>query len=244
MDLQQQRTALRVQLLHMSRLSQRALDYSVKGYRFGNAEFSRHTGSVERELKERYCEIKHLCRQLIAAGAAAPSDFRFSLAALRLNSAFYKTYKAAVRIAKVTALHLERNTIAKSAALDKFGELANCFVRLCTIALFLNDAGPAETVLQNQGVWRRGELIFDSSRSAAETWIEDRDAFTLAITQNLCVVAKQAHEMADAIMFWLRGRDCALSFEADGHHALECLIPKSGIVNRIGMENSYQPACS
>jgi hypothetical protein len=239
MDLQQQRTALRVQLLHISRLSQRALDYSVKGYKFGNTEFSSHTGSVERELKERYSEIKHLCRQLIAAGAADPSDFRFSLAALRLNSAYYRTYKAAARIAKVTTLHLERNTIAKSAALDKFGELANSFVRLCTIALFLNDAGPAETVLQNQGVWRRSELIFDGS---AEYWMDDRDAYTLAITQNLCVVAKQAHEMADAITFWLKGRDRVLSFEADGHHALECLIPKSRIGNRISMENNYQPA--
>lgn len=237
MNLQQQRTALRTQLLDLSRLSQRALDYSVKGYEFNSFDFSRHPRSVKRQLKDRYCQIKILSRQLIGTGVAAPSDFRFSLAALRLNSAFYKTYKAAARIAQATTLRLENRTIAKCAALDEFGELINRLVRLCTVALFLNDASYAETVLHSQAVWRRSELILDHSRSA-ENEPHPGDFETLAITQNLSIVAKQAHEMADAILFWLKGRDCALAFETEGHNALEHLIPKSG----LAVETSLDPA--
>lgn len=217
MNLQEQRTALRTQLLDLSRLSQRALDYSIKGYELRNSDFSRQPGGVSRQTKERYNQIRILCRQLIGMGVAAPSDFRFSLAALRLNSAFYKTYKAAARIAQA-------RTISSCAALDDFGELVNRLVRLSTVALFLNDSGPAEEVLHNQAIWRRSELLLDRSHSSIEC-----DCDTLAIMQNLSVIAKQAHEMADAILFWLKGRDCALAFETEGHHALEYLIPKSAL---------------
>lgn len=220
MNLQQERTALRTQLLDMSRMSQRALDYSIKGYKFNSSEFSSHTASVNLQLKERYLQIKALCRHRIVPGMATPSDFRFSLAALRLNSAFYKTYMAASRIARASTPCRESRTAETCAALDEFGELINRLVRLCTVALFLDDAALAEAVLHSQAVWRRSELIFDHSPSAV-----DND--TLAIAQNLSVVAKQAHEMADAILFWLRGSDYALTFETEGHHALEHLIPKT-----------------
>lgn len=244
MNLQQQRTALRTQLLDLSRLSQRALDYSIKGYEFSSFDFSRHPRSVKRQLKDHYCQIKILSRQLIGTGVAAPSDFRFSLAALRLNSAFYKTYKAAARIAQATTLRLENRTIAKCAALDEFGELINRLVRLCTVALFLNDASHAETVLYSQAVWRRSELILDHSCSDTEDGPHPGDCDTLAITQNLSLVAKQAHEMADAIVFWLKGRDCALAFETEGHNALEHLIPKSGLAVETSLEQaSNQVLC-
>lgn len=220
MNLQQERTALRTQLLDMSRLSHRALDYSIKGYELNSSEFSSQIASSNRQIKEHYLQIKALCRRLSVPGMAAPSDFRFSLAALRLNSAFYKTYKAASRIARASMLRLESGTTEKCEALDEFGELINRLVRLCTVALFLDDAALAEAVLQSQAIWRRSELMFDHSPS-----VVDND--TLAIAQNLSVIAKQAHEMADAILFWLRGRDCALAFETEGHDALEHLIPKA-----------------
>lgn len=225
MNLQQERTALRTHLLEMSRLSQRALDYSIKGYRLNSSEFSRHTASIDRQLKEHYLQIKALCRRLIVPGMVASSDFRFSLAALRLNSAFYKTYKAASRIARASMLRLESGTAEKCAALDDFGELINRLVRLCTVALFLHDAALAEAVLQSHAVWRRSELIFDHALDHAPAAVDNE---TLAIAQNLSVIAKEAHEMADAILFWLRGTDCALAFETEGHHALEHLIPKAG----------------
>jgi hypothetical protein len=232
MNLQEQRTALRTQLLDLSRLSQRALDYSIKGYELKNSDFSRQPACLGREMKERHNQIRILCRQLIGMGVAAPSDFRFSLAALRLNSAFYKTYRAAARIAQASTLVPGNRTISPRAALDEFGELVNRLVRLSTVALFLNDSGPAEEVLHNQAIWRRSELLLDRSHDI------ECDCDTLAIMQNLSVVAKQAHEMADAILFWLKGRDCALAFETEGHHALEYLIPKSA----LAVEKSPRPA--
>ena len=214
MNLQQQRTLLRTQLLDMSRLSQRALDYSIKGYEFNRSEFSLHTGSIDRQLKCRYNQIKLLSRQLIITGVADPSDFRFSSAAIRLNSAFYQTYKAASRIARATT---ENNTIYKSAALVEFGNLTNDLVRLCTVTLFLGDARHAETVLHSQAAWRLSELILQTSHSA-----EENADGTLAITQNLSVIVRQAHEMAEALLFWLKGKDCVPSLSprrsALSHH--------------------------
>src|ERR1700756_2507081 len=107
MNLQQQRTALRTQLLDLSRLSQRALDYSIKAYEFNSIDFSRHPRSVKRQLKERYYQVKVLSRELIGRGVPPPSVFFFSLAALLLKSAFNKTKRPAARSAKATTLRLE-----------------------------------------------------------------------------------------------------------------------------------------
>jgi phosphate uptake regulator len=64
MKLYQPISVLRVQLLQMSRLSQRALDYSIKGYQLGSLEFSRSVLSNERELEQHHHQIKEICRKL------------------------------------------------------------------------------------------------------------------------------------------------------------------------------------
>jgi hypothetical protein len=236
MDFQQHVQLLKVRLLGISRLSQRELDYSIKGYELGRLEFCRHACSAEHEIGEHYCQIKYLCRQLITAKVTAPSDFRFALAALRINRALYKTYGAAAQIAQDTILFFESNPMTQSAALNRFGELVNCLVTLCVVALFEKEASHAETVLQSQGIWRRCELIFDHLPQGVSRQMEAQDFYVLKITHSLGVVAKQAHEMADAILFWLKEREGALAFEADGHDALDFLFGGS----RTRVESKYQ----
>ena len=51
MNSQQHIRNLRVQLLAMSRVSQRALDYAVKGYELRNLDFARQVPAVNSELE-------------------------------------------------------------------------------------------------------------------------------------------------------------------------------------------------
>ncbi len=79
--------ALRVQLLAMSRLSQRALDYSVKGYELRNLDFARQVDTANEDLEQHYRRIRELCREAVNGGIANVSDFRFAFAALSVAAA-------------------------------------------------------------------------------------------------------------------------------------------------------------
>lgn len=223
MELQHHTRLLRMQLLCMARMSQRALDDSIKGYALGNTDFCLHVRSAEHRLGEHHRQIKYLCRNLSMIRVIPLSESRFILAALRLDKALYGIYRVATHIAQDTILFLSNNLLMKCVPLDQFGKLVNSLVRLCIIALFEKDASSAELVHDSQRVWRRCELTFDHSFDDADQQINAEDFYALATMQNLGAIAKQAHEMADAILFWLNGRENGLALEADGYDVLSFL---------------------
>ncbi len=224
MDVQKHIDVLRTHLLATSRLSQRALDYSIKGYEFGNLDICGHVRRDEQELRDHRFKIGQLCRKLMMAAVISPSALRFVLATLRLDRAFHAIYRATVQITQDTTIFLKASPVMKCPALDKLGEFVNCSMRLCIIALFKKDATHAETVLQSQGVWRRCELVFDHSRDTGNHRMEAHDIYALAIARNLGIIAKQAHVIADSVLFWLKGSDDVSALEADGQDALNLLF--------------------
>src|SRR5882757_10611596 len=139
MNSQQHIHILRVQLLAMSRLSQRALDYAVKGYALRNLDFARHVSAANSELDEHHRRIKDLSRELMNGGISKPSDSRFAFAAASINTALHVTYTAAAEIAQDSLRLLESSGIHGCAALEKMGQLVNGSMRLCIVALFDQD---------------------------------------------------------------------------------------------------------
>jgi phosphate uptake regulator len=237
MKLYQPINALRVQLVEMSRLSQRALDYSIKGYQLGSPEFSRSVCSTERELEQHHQQIKDICRKLAARKVTDSADCRFVLIALRLSGALSTTSRAAVQIAQDTTSFVESSRMPRHAALCNLGDLVNSLIRLCIVALFKQEVRHAETVLQSQAVWRRCELIFESMREADDQTNDDETTdeqyiFESAIARGLGKVARQAHDMADAILFWLKESDRELCFEANGQDTLNFLFVGSCIITK------------
>jgi phosphate uptake regulator len=228
MKLYQPINVLRVQRVEMSRLSQRALDYSIKGYQLGSPVFSRSVCSTKCELEQHHQRIKDICRKLAARKVTDSADCRFVLIALRLSSAFRTTSLAAIQIAQDTPSFLDSSRMPKHAALCNLGDLVNSLVRLCIVALFKQEARYAETVLQSQAVWRRCEFVFESMHENEHQTTDEEDTFEPAIARSLGTVARQAHDMADAILFWLKESDREL-FHANGHDTLNFLFVGSCI---------------
>jgi phosphate uptake regulator len=231
MELYQPINVLRVQLVEMSRLSQRALDYSIKGYQLGSPEFSRSVRTTERELEQHHQRIKDICRKLAARKVTDSGDCRFVLIAMRLSSALRATYRAAIQIAQDTPSFFESSRMPKHAALCNLGDLVNSLVRLCIVALFKQEARYAQTVLQSQAVWRRCEFVFESMHESDHQVTDEEDTFEPAIARSLGTVARQAHDMADAILFWLNESDREL-FHANGHDTLNFLFVGSRIPSK------------
>lgn len=218
---------LRVQLFSMLRLSQRALDNSIKGYRLGQLDFSRHARNNELELELQYDKINNLCRRLIGERTLDFCDFRFALVALRISRSLQTIYNLTTQIAQDTIIYLKSNGATRCATLDRLGDRVNALLRLCVVALFNEDTTHARAVLQSEGVWRRYEVVFDSSYEAPD---ECRAIFEAAAVRNLGLIARQAHEIADAILFWLDEREDQPPFDSNEYRAFNALLASAKLV--------------
>lgn len=217
MNSQEHIHTLRVQLLAMSRLSQRALDDSIKGYQARNLDFSRHVCTAHREIGDHHRRIKELCREVMNGDIAKAPDLRFAFAALNIGTALDATYTAAAEIARDTIRLLETGSIQHCEALEDMAQLMNGSIRLCIVALFEKDARHAETLLRHLDSLQLRELHSVDSRPHVDHRTERYDDFERAMTQRLGEVAKQAHEIADAIAFWLEGNSCIAAPAEDKH---------------------------
>jgi phosphate uptake regulator len=243
MNFQDRVQLLRVQLLCMSRLSQRALDYSIKGFEFGSSDFCRQARSAEHKIGEYRRQIKYLSRQITMEDEPGHPDFRFGLAALRIDSALHRTFSTSAQMAVDTLLFLKSISYNGCAELNRFGRLVNSLVRLCTIALFEKEPCYAEIVIQSQELWRRCELIFDQPASIIDEQIVTEQRYVLTMAQSLGLIAKQAHEMADAILFWLKDRGDCFQFDIEGQDVLSFLKMDSSNCRESRYEPAGIPSC-
>jgi hypothetical protein len=221
MNSEQNMHTLRVQLLAMSRLSQRALDYSIKGYELRNLDFSRQISASQCALEEHHRYVKELCRDLMNVDIGKASDARFAFAAASINTALHVTYTAAAEVAQDSMRLLECSGIHGCAALERMGQLVNRSIRLCIIALFEKDAAHAKTVLRHQESLRLRELTSTGLHPHVGHWAGAQGDFERSVIRSLGKVAQQAHEIAEAILFWLEGKTPVEASASDRHNSLE-----------------------
>lgn len=222
MDKQQHMHLLRLHLLDMSKLSQRAVDYATKGYRLGSPEFCRYVRRGDCQLGELRRRITDLCQQLMTRGLAGDSEvlideldgeseMRFPLSAMRICGALHATCVAAAEIAHHTMLLLEDVRVPECVPLEKVCYTVNRLMCLCIVALFKKESQHAEAVLQNQDLGRLFEQVFRHLSNDINRHYPIPVALELGITNSLKQIARQIREIAKEIVFWLEGRRCALT---------------------------------
>jgi phosphate uptake regulator len=231
MHSQEHSQVLRIHLLDMSKLSQRAVDYAIKGYKLGSPEFCRFSRHGDRQLSELRRKIIDLCRQilmeelyfdpeLLIDELDVDSKSRFPLSALRICRALYGTCLAAAEIAHNTMLLLEDarpHAHDAHAALEKPCHLVNRLMSLCIVALFKQEIRHAEAVLESREAERLFQQALHHNRDIANRRTAPPPDIELAITRSLGQIARQSHEIAEAIVFWLEGKQCALEVTACAH---------------------------
>jgi hypothetical protein len=227
MDTQEHIQVLRLHLLAMSKLSQRAVDYAIKGYELGSPEFCRHTRRGDVQLYELRHRITDLARRLLMHELSsnpkalmdeltADAKVRFTMCALRISTALHAACNAAAEIAQNTMLLLEQARVSERAALQRVCCLVNRMMGLCIVALFKKDVQHAEIVLHNRQARRLFEQTFHDLRYEIERHndIDQRTAapalLELAIARGLNQIARETSEIAEAILFWLEGKEWIL----------------------------------
>ena len=215
MDTQLQNKLLRLNLLDTTKLSQRALDYAIKGYRLGSPELCRYVRRGDSQLSELRRRMTDLYPKLMMqqpslasqsiGESAAPSEVRFPFAALRISSALHAICTAATEISTFTMLLLEDARVPVTAAVDKVCLLINRQMSLCIVALFKKEASCAEMVLQARGSRQLFDQAFHELRGDLRRRVAMPAALGMAIINTLIQIAGQIQEIAQAILFWLKG---------------------------------------
>jgi phosphate uptake regulator len=221
METQKQIQLLRHHLLDMSKLTHRAVDYAIKGYRLGSPEFCRFVRRSDLQFGELRRRVNALCRKLLMKDVISDPrslmnemvtdpDIRFTISALLICDALHAICTAAFEIAHHTMMLLESACSPACEALEKLCHLANRMMCLSIVALFKNQTQHAEAVLQNHEAIARlaGQATSNLREAARHAAIPA--ALQLAITNSLSQIARQAHTIAEATVYWLAGRRNAL----------------------------------
>ncbi len=216
---------LRLQLLDMSRVSQRAVDYSIKAYKWDCPEFCANVRDSTYEANILHREITEIARDLLLMELPLESHVRFALSAVLIGDALHSIHAQAVKIAANSARLLENGRARGWEGLTRMGEAVNCLMRLCIIALFDEEVAHAETVLRNRGVERLFESGFYDWYRHVDQRLRAQASHELAITKGLSQTAKETYEIADAIVSWLKGPDSGSISPIDREEPTIHLVP-------------------
>ncbi len=208
MKTEQQLSSLRIRLLKMARLSQRATDHAIKAYELARPEFSRDVLDARLELSALEGSIARQARALMAAKLPSDSDLCFVKSAMRIGRALLVTYAAATEIAQTFMVASTSRTALQSPALQDIGLFTNSQVRLYTVALFNKQIHHAKEVLKNNALRpKRGGAFYRPTKELAGA-APALTHFELSTIRSLTQIVEQAHEIAEAIIVWLECQNC------------------------------------
>jgi phosphate uptake regulator len=225
---------LRLQLLDMSRVSQRAVDYSIKAYTLDSPELCANVRDSTYEVNILHREVTEIARDLLLMELPLESDVRFALSAVLICDALHSGHEQAVNIAANSSRLLEDGRTPEWSGLTRMGEAVNCLTRLCIIALFDEEIVHAETVLRNRGVERVFESTFYDWYRNVDQRLRAQASYELAITKSLSQMAKEAYEIADAIVLWLVGPDGGSASHFDREHPTIYTLPTGEVEGVTG----------
>jgi hypothetical protein len=194
---------LRLHLLDMARMCQRVVDYALKAYSLGSTECCTIVGNNKPEISLIHIQIEEITRKILSMEISDTSDLRFVLSADRICNALGEIHVHADDIATKSMRLLETSRRMRCKELVSMGDVVNRLMRLCVVALFEENIQHAETVLRSEGVECEFETRFFESLNAPDPSDLAEAAYEIAIADSLSCMARELHEVANAIMFWL-----------------------------------------
>ena len=198
----------------MAMLSQRAVDYAIKGYALNSLELSRKVIAMHGDVVELELCIRNRGRDILASGAVFDLHSENACSQLRIFSSFRTVFTAATEIAQnLTVLSARERevTFPRTAAA---GESVNRLVRQCSVALFEQQRTIAETVFQIEGGRRGVDLALCCARLDLLRYSHTDCGCELAIANCIGQIADQVYEIAESTIAWLGTNGCTVSAPA------------------------------
>ena len=201
---------LKDKLLRMAGLAEQAVDRAIEAYRQHEARSCEQVYEIEKAINTAEREIDELALDLLAMQQPMAVDLRFILSVIKINADLERVGDQAVNIAERTSDMLALPPAELPLDISLMASLAAGMIRQAIEAFIHADAELAHSVLTMD------DRVDAMNREIAEAMMEQisrspqlsRQALdALLIARNLERVADHATNIAEDVIFWVRGAD-------------------------------------
>ncbi len=207
---QQNLDDLKERLLIMAGMAEQAIQRSIEAYRMRDLSICELVFQSEPVINRLEREIDQMALDLLAMEQPMAIDLRFILSVIRINADLERVGDQAVNIAvRVREMGAFAN-IELPVDIPKLASLASAMVRKALQAFIEADAELAQSVLQLDD---QVDEMNDAAFYSLSSLIKERPELTpqslnaLIIARNLERVGDHATNIAEDVIFWVRGKD-------------------------------------
>lgn len=221
---QQSLEELRSKLLRMGGLAEQAVDRACQAYLNRDLARCHMVLEGETQINEAEREIDELAFDLIAMQQPAAVDLRFILAVTKINSDLERVGDQAVNIAERVMDLVELPVVELPVDIGRMAAAVSAMVSRSLESFIEGQAELAQAVLEMDNVVdrMRDEAFITLVKVMNERPTVTRQALdALLVSRNLERVADHATNIAEDVIFWVRGADVRhnVSTDAPMHQA-------------------------
>jgi phosphate transport system protein len=214
-NFQQQLVALKDKLLAMAALSQQALSLSLEAYLTGDLGLCDHVKEIEAAINAAERDVDEMAYDLLAKEQPMAIDLRFILSVIKINGDLERIGDQSTNIAERARSQRDLPQISLPIDIPDMGEKVGVMIRSAIQSLLEADAKLAEHVLAMD------DEIDEMNRAVQAELIEVMQLHPMVSTQalnaiivsrNLERTADHATNIAEDVIFWVRGSDVRHKF--------------------------------
>ena len=206
----QQLEALKDKLLAMAALSQQALEFSVEGYLKRDLNLCNHVLEIEQAINAAERMVDEMAYDLLAKEQPMAVDLRFILSVIKINGDLERIGDQSSNIVQRALSMKNAPEISLPVDVEEMGGRVGVMIRTAIQALLEADARMAENVLMmdddvdemNKGVQEELVQVMQQHSEVSEQALN-----AIIISRNLERAADHATNIAEDVIFWLRGSD-------------------------------------
>jgi phosphate transport system protein len=207
---QQQLAQLKDKLLAMAALAEQTMDCALDGYLKSDPVLLHHVRENEAAINAAERSMDEMAYALMAMEQPTAIDLRFLLAVIKINGDLERIGDLSVNIAE-RATELVRLAAAELPVnMHQMGELTERMIRFAIQALLQGDAEMANSVLamddEVDRINRENHESMVRMMQEHPQWTEQA-LNTIIISRNLERIADHATNIAEDVIFWIRGAD-------------------------------------
>ena len=201
---------LKEKLLRMGGLAEQAIDRASEGYRTRDSKYCQMVFSGETAINEIERDIDELALDLLAMQQPMAIDLRFILAVVKINADLERVGDQAVNIAQRVLDLISEPEIQLPVDIPRMADSVSTMVQRALESFLDGKAEVAEAVLQMDGIVDRmkDEAFVVLVQKMHDDPESTRPALNvLLISRALERIADHATNIAEDVIFWVRGAD-------------------------------------
>jgi phosphate transport system protein len=201
---------LKQKLLVMGGLAEQAVERAVRAFQTRDVAICQLVLRDEPKINAVEREVDELSVDLLAMQQPMAVDLRFIIACIKINADLERVGDQAVNIAERVLDMVNHPKAPLNVDVPRMALVTIKMVRDALNAFLTADAGLAQSVLESDDlVDDMNREIFEAADFAMTHGVEThRDALdTLIVARNLERVADHATNIAEDVIFWVRGAD-------------------------------------